>query len=242
LPEEGRCDYDRTTLQHGIWADRLLRNGIIETIASHFPYLFPAAFVGLWFLVTTFLGAFSGWYTLMTKYPDRTEEPILRIRGLSGSMGGVGMRGILSLSACPSGLRVHLMRLFGLFCRDFFVPWQDIHARRTKVWFSSMVELQFGTPPVGRLRIPANAATRLATAASERWPVLGEPQAENRGEILKGTLKQWALFSSVAALFFIVIPRAFDPSGNGLPILFAVLFPAIGFGIIFTIQYFVRLH
>jgi hypothetical protein len=105
-----------------------------------------------------------------------------------------------------------------------------------------MVELQFGTPPVGKLRIPAYAAARLATAASEHWPDMGPLEEESRVGILKSMLKQWALFSVAGVLFFIVVPRVFDPSGNGLPIAFAVLFPAIGFGIIFTIQYFLRLQ
>ena len=63
----------------------------------------------------------------MEVYPDQSDEPILRLRGQSGTMGlGVGMNGVLILSVCPTGLRVGMMRVFGPFCRDFFVPWESI--------------------------------------------------------------------------------------------------------------------
>jgi nitrate/nitrite transporter NarK len=74
-------------------------------------------FVVVWLTVTTVLALLSGWFRLMAAYPDQSIEPILRLRGQSGTMGGVSMRSVLTLSVCPTGLRVGMMRLFGLFCR-----------------------------------------------------------------------------------------------------------------------------
>jgi hypothetical protein len=74
-------------------------------------------------------------------------EPMLRVRWQSGSMGlGVSMSGILTLGVCPSGLRVGIMRVFGPFCRDFFVLWEDIRITRRTVLFWPVAKLQFGSP------------------------------------------------------------------------------------------------
>jgi hypothetical protein len=68
------------------------------------------------------------------------------------------MRGILILSVCPTGLRVGMMRIFGPFCRDFFVPWESIAIIRKTVLFWPVAKLQFGNPVVGTLSIRAHAA------------------------------------------------------------------------------------
>jgi len=96
----------------------------------------------MWFGVTTMLGALSGWYALMNRYPDRPESPMLVLRHQSGSFGFVGMSRILVLSACPSGLRIGMMRIFGPFCRDFFVPWDEIRVRRKDrvLWRTAILE------------------------------------------------------------------------------------------------------
>jgi hypothetical protein len=103
---------------------------------QNLPIFFPLFFVALWLAVTTILALLSGWFKLTTEFPDQSIEPILRLRGQSGTMGlGVGMRGILILSVCPTGLRVGMMRIFGPFCRDFFVPWESIAVVRKTVLF-----------------------------------------------------------------------------------------------------------
>jgi len=131
--------------------------------------LFLLFAIGLWLLVTLLTGALSGWFKLVSLYPDRPEEPVLRLRGQSGAMGpGVWFRGVLRLSACRSGLRVGMNRALGPFCRDFFVPWESIAVSRRNGLFGTLAELQFGAPAVGRLSISANAANRLARAV-ERW-------------------------------------------------------------------------
>jgi hypothetical protein len=140
-------------------------------IAQHIALIFPLYFVALWFIIVNVLALLSGWFRLMARFPDRAEEPILRLRFRSGSMGlGVSMRGILTLSVCPSGLRVGIWRVFGPFSRDFFVPWDEIAVSRKKLLFWSIAKLHFGNPPAGSLSIMASLADRLAQAAEGRWP------------------------------------------------------------------------
>jgi hypothetical protein len=102
------------------------KTGLLDDVNEHY---FPIAFAGLWLAITTTLGIFSGWFLLMWKYPDRKEETaLLQLKRQSGSMGlGVAMQRILSISVCPSGLRVGIMRIFGLFCRDLVIlRWADL--------------------------------------------------------------------------------------------------------------------
>lgn len=199
--------------------------------AAHLTDFFPLFFAALWLAVTTILAVLSGWFRLMARYPNQTEEPLLRIRGQSGSMGlGVSMRGLLTLSVCPSGLRVGVMRVFGPFCRDFFVPWQAISIARKNVSLWPVATLRFGSPSIGSLTIPAHVANRLARAAIGRWPEAGPFPEEQHRDTLQRLLTQWALMTCAAALFFTLVPLAVAPPGAGPPIVVAILFPAIFFG------------
>ena len=151
-------------------------------IEQNIAVLFPLFFASLWLTVCTILAVLSGWFRLTTKFPNQAMEPILRVRWQSGSMGlGVIMSRILILGVCPSGLRVGIMRVFGPFCRDFFVPWEDIRITRRSVLFWPVAKLQFGSSAIGSLTISAHLANRLARAAMGHWPETGPfPEEGNR--------------------------------------------------------------
>ena len=213
-----------------------------EIVQSYLLIFFPVFFVAMWLTVSTVLALLSGWFRLMANYPDRPEEPILRLRGLSGWMGlGVGMNNILRLSVCPSGLRVGMMRVFGPFNRDFFVPWGSLSVSRGGAsLFGFGAKLQFGSPiVVGTLRISAQNADRLARAAAGRWPEPGPFPVQVVGDRLRRLLFQWALITSGAALFFIIAPRIMVPDGTEYPpIAIAILFPAVVFGLVTLVRFF----
>jgi hypothetical protein len=201
---------------------------------------FPLFFVGLWLTITTILCLLSGWFPLMARYPNRPDEqPELRMRYQSGTMGlWVSMRGILSLSVCSSGLRIGMMRLFGPFARDFFVPWGEIAVVRKTMLFWPMAELRFGNPVVGRLSIRAHVADRLAYAAGERWPEAGPFQRENRLDVIWRLLAEWAVSTAIAALVFTLVPLFYAPQQARLPISVTIFFPAILFGLAYIVKYF----
>jgi len=133
-------------------------------IPSGFVVLFPA----LWLAVTTLLGALSGWYGLMARYPDRDDPALAQFRFQSGFMRGVRMNGVLNLSACRGGLRVGMLRLLGPFCRPFYVPWRDLQVERRQRFFGARAVLRFGD--ASPLEISADLADRLAKAAAGAWP------------------------------------------------------------------------
>jgi hypothetical protein len=207
-------------------------------IQQNFAVFFPLFFVAVWLTVTTGLAVSSGWFRLVARFPNQTEEPLLRVRGQSGSMGrGVSMRGILTLSVCPSGLRVGIMRVFGPFCRDFFVPWEDISIIRKSALFWPAAKLQFGSPAIGSLTIPAHVANRLARAAMGLWPEPGPFPEERRGDTLRRLLTQWALITCAAALFFTLVTLAVVPAGGRAPIVVGIVFAAIFFGVVTVVRY-----
>lgn len=189
-------------------------------------------------MVTTILALLSGWFRLMEVYPDQSDEPILRLRGQSGTMGlGVGMNGVLILSVCSTGLRVGIVRVFGPFCRDFFVPWESITVVRKRILFWPIAILQFGKSAVGTLSVSAHVADRIARAAVGRWPEAGPFPEEKRGDTFRRLLVQWAAMTSFAALFFTLVPLAVAPAGARPSILVAILFPAFVFGVSSTLKF-----
>ena len=131
------------------------------------------------------------------------------------------------------------MRLFGPFCRDFFVPWESVTIiRKTNLIFWPVAKLQFGDPVIGTLSISAGVADRLARAVPEHWPEPGPFPKQKRGDRFRKLLAQWAVSTCAAALFFTLAPMAFAPSGGGPPILVAVLLPASVFGVVFIARLF----
>jgi len=130
------------------------------------------------------------------------------------------------------------MRVFGPFCRDFFVPWEDIRVARSTVLFWPVAKLQFGSPAIGSLTIPAHVADRLARAATGRWPETGPFPEEKHRVTLRRLLTQWALITCVAALFFTLVSLAVAPAEGRPPIAVAILFPAIAFGVVTIVRYF----
>jgi hypothetical protein len=190
--------------------------------------------------ITTALGLFSGWYFLMIRYPNREETELLCLKGLSGSVGLVRMNRILNISACRSGLRIGMMRVFGIWCRKFFVPWEEITINRKDGFFGQSAKLQFGNPSRGSLRIPSYVADRLARASLGRWPEPGPFPQETSEQVLVSLARQWIAVTLFAATFFIVVPRIVSPDANFPPIPVAFILPGVVFGIPSAFEYFKR--
>ena len=209
--------------------------------ASPKPLYFLIAFPPLWFVVTLILSVLSGWFSLMERYPSRNEVSILRLANQSGSLGVVSMRNILKLSVCDSGLRVGIMRIFGPFCRDFLVPWNEITITRGDRYFWKFAKLSFGQPSNGNLKVFSEVADRLARAAGHRWPEQGPFPEERLSQSASRIVRQWLAMTAFAAALFIIAPRLAAPNAAARPpILVAILFPAIVFGIGAVVQYFRR--
>ena len=129
-------------------------------------------FVALWLLVTGLLGGLSGWSAIARRFPDRNETPRFQLKGQYAAMGmGVQLRGILTFSACPSGLRVAIVRAFAPFSKPFFVPWGEIDARAKGGLFADMTRLGLGNPEAGSM-----------TVTAQTWQRLSSPNGQGRAE------------------------------------------------------------
>ena len=208
---------------------------------QNFALYFPVFFVLLWLGVTVLLGFLSGWYFLMRRFPDQPETPLQTFKNQSGSIGFVGARSLLTLSVCPGGLRVGMMRIFGPFSKDFFVPWHEMSVIRKDRLLWKAATISFGNPPIGSLTLMAELGDRLASVAGKAWPEPGSFPQETNPQASSRIFKQWLAVTAFAAAFFMVVPRLMVPDGAARPpILVAILFPAIVFGIAALVQYFWR--
>lgn len=207
-----------------------------HSLESLFPALFPVYFAGIWLAATTILGVVSGWFELAQRYPDRKEPPLLKIGSQSGMMRlGVGINGILVLSACPSGLRVAIWRVFGPFSKPFFVPWNEISVRPSKVLFRPMARLSFGNPEAGVLTLEAQTWERLVQSASQHAgsPVAQTLPSMSEGRLLQAYVLEWATLTTLAAAFFFIAPRLLGARGGALPpLVLCVAFPAAFVGVV----------
>lgn len=138
-----------------------------QEILRWFPFAFPLIFVGIWLLASTILGLTTGWFNLQQWYPDDgSEEPLLTLRWQSGVMRwGSSLNNCLTLRAYRSGLGIGIWRIFGPLQKPLLIPWREIGATDAKTWFVRMVQLDFGDPSNGSIKIKPQSWERLAEAA-----------------------------------------------------------------------------
>jgi hypothetical protein len=206
-------------------------------VKQNFALYFPLFFVLLWLTITTLLGFLSGWFALARTYPDRDEAALRTFAGQSGSMALVGMGGVLRLSVCPGGLRLGMLRIVGPFCRNIFVPWNELGVARKERFLMKAVQITFGQPVVGTLTISAELADRLARAAAGHWPEADPIAIDAGGEPVSRILKQWVVKTILASVFFIVATRMMSPWQRPPSAMLLILFPATILGISAIVQY-----
>ena len=209
-------------------------------ILDRYPYLFPLFFAGMWLAVTSLIPFMSGWFELQSRYPDRSEEPIRRWTMASGRLGPLAQySSCLVLAVCPSGLRVGVWRMFGPFCRNFFVPWSDLRVERTGLATRLVIGAgALGDRPAGALSVSNGQAAQLADAAGKSWPQSDTAAAEPTVWEVAGKLAlQWVLISAAAALFFTYGPPLLEPHAPRMPVGETVVFPTAFFGAAALLQF-----
>jgi hypothetical protein len=147
----------------------------------------------------------------------------------------------LRVEAWAFGLRFGILRIFGFFCQDFFVPWGEITVTRRNLFLWRMAELRFGGRDFPKVKIPAALADRLAAAVPEHWPEALPPEPETKGRILRSVFLQWLASTTFASAFFILAPRLMSQGVAGPPLAVAIVFPAVVFGLVAAFQAFRRM-
>ena len=171
---------------------------------AYVPIIFPVAFAAFWVFVTNRLAQKAGWYALELQYPNRYETPVRRLRFQSGWLGSVSMSSILRLEACPSGLRVGILKLFGPFCRDFLVPWNEIKVERNRRLFWKVAVLDLGAGS-GRLTLYDFTANQLARSVPEYWPEKMPFQPDTVLVAAMSAIKAWLIGMAFIGVFFVFV-------------------------------------
>ena len=202
-------------------------------------YLAPFALVGLWIGMGALMGLQSGWYGLARRFPDRSDPAVATFKYRSGWFkAAIAFNGILNLSVCRTGLRVGVVRIFGPFSKDFFVPWDEVTVTRGRQWLQPSARLQLAE--AGSLSVRAPLANMLAVAAGERWPEPGPFPTETRAALPRGILTEWAIYTGIGAVLLIVIPHAISRHGPWPPLPFVIGVPAVMSGIGAAIEFMLR--
>ena len=129
---------------------------------------FSVFFAGLWFFIVTLIGLTSGWYGLLKRYPDSGETALKTLQYQTGRVGAARYNNILTLAACPGGLRVRVPKIFSPRGQNILVPWSELSTTRATLLFGiETVIVTFGGS--GKLQIYAKTAEELAAASGGRW-------------------------------------------------------------------------
>lgn len=123
-------------------------------IIGGFLVVFPL----IWCSVLWFLSRASGWHRLAAHYASGSR-PLSGVRhaGLTGMVGGVSYRSILTIHCDSDGFFVEVMPLFRIGQPRLFIPWADVTARRpfAVLWWRA-VALSVGQPVIGTISLPAD--------------------------------------------------------------------------------------
>ena len=184
----------------------------------------------------------------MSQYPDIPEktQPMTSYKVRYASMGlGVALSRILTLEVYKEGLRIKFLRLFGVFNRPIFVPWNEISVQRQKSLWGIRAVLYLGSESSwSTLKINSDLADCLWRNVGALWPEKGSaPPIPPTRAILKKVFLEWLGMTALASTFFIVASRLAPGSSNTYPpIAVCVLFPGIVLGMVSIWQYFARVR
>jgi hypothetical protein len=217
----------------------VVRSGPGAALPTILSYALPFLIAGLCIGMGWLMGVQSGWYDLARRFPNRTDPPITAFKYRSGWFKqGVAFNGILHLYVCRAGLRVGVVRIFGPFSNDFFVPWEEITVTRGRQWLQAAARLQLAD--AGSLSLRAPLADALARAAGDLWPEPGPFPVQSQASVGRAVLVEWAIFTGIGAVLLIVIPRAVAPHGPWPPLPFAIGVPALLSGIGAVFEFTIR--
>jgi hypothetical protein len=141
-----------------------------QLLKQHFAQVFPVYVCGLWLVVTTILANISGWFALQNRFPVRPAQELQKLRFQSAAMGKgaaipkTSFNAVLIVVICAEGLKIDIIRIFGLFSRPFFVPWDEITLTTRRRLFGMVTDLTFGTPAIATMTARGRLAERIREA------------------------------------------------------------------------------
>lgn len=123
-------------------------------IVGGFLVIFPT----FWCFVVWLLSQIGGWSRLAQRYS--AEGRLItgtRHSGLTGMVGVVSYRGVLTLHVDRDGFFLEVMWLFRIAHPRLFVPWTEITGRKPRqvLWWKAET-LSIGNPVIATITLPAD--------------------------------------------------------------------------------------
>ena len=126
---------------------------LVLGIVVGFLLFFPAMWCGICWL----LSHLGGWHRLAARYASGSR-PVTGVRagGVSGQVGFVSYRGVLTLHADTDGFFIEVMALFRCGHPRLFIPWSEVSdVQALTLFFAKLERLSIGQPVVATLPLPA---------------------------------------------------------------------------------------
>ncbi|MCB1210802.1 MAG: hypothetical protein KDK97_15880 [Verrucomicrobiales bacterium] len=127
---------------------------LIFAIIGGFFVVFPLFWCGVVFL----LSVLGGWGRLAKLYAagDRAVSGELH-SGVTGKVGGISYRNVLTLHVGHQGFFIEVMPLFRIGHPRLYIPWSEVSARTpVQVLWWKAEKLTLGRPAVGSITLPEN--------------------------------------------------------------------------------------
>lgn len=135
---------------------------LMFAIIGGFFIVFPL----FWCFVVWILSRASGWHRLAGRYAMVTR-PVMGARhsGLTGMVGAVSYRNVLTVHFVPEGFFLEVMVLFRIGQPALFIPWTEVTGRKARqvLWWSA-VSLSIGHPVMGTITLPADLVDKYSPA------------------------------------------------------------------------------
>ena len=135
---------------------------LMLAIIGGFVVIFPL----FWCLVVWMLSRMSGWHGLARHYASGDRQVTGdRHTGVTGMVGGVSYRHVLTVHFTADGFFIEPMALFKIGQPRLFIPWSDVtRSGSVNVLWWRATRLAVGHPVVATISLPADLVEQHAPA------------------------------------------------------------------------------
>jgi len=136
--------------------------------------LFAVAFPAIWLGVTALLAEFGGWNRLQRAFPDQPNASVIKSLGFRSArfghpLFGVSYSGVLTFDVCDIGLRIRVWKLFAMFSRPIFLPWDSFRTERYQWFIWDACRMRWGQRDRDSMIIYRRLAEAIAVASDGKF-------------------------------------------------------------------------
>lgn len=152
-----------------------------DPVHEPFHWWFPFYFAFLWCTVTLTVGRFNGWYWLSKTYPLKGPIPKTP-RWNSCSIPNLSLRNCVKIALDERGMYFQLWFFFRCGNPAIFIPWSEISACRSKIFFRPSIKLTFKSYPAVSFHFHRKRGEKFVKAAGNRFPEILEDKEDRENK------------------------------------------------------------